>query len=109
MASQLLNSLSDACRMHRHVVYNKDLNDGHGGFERAGKRWVTCWHTGGEGSAFLPLPAGSFTYSDALGSEAIPPQISEEGVVLPMGKRRYLCTTLTKEELLAAFAGVKLL
>lgn len=38
MASQLLNSLSDACRTHRHVVYNKDLNDGHGGFERAGKR-----------------------------------------------------------------------
>ena len=38
MASQLLNSLSDACRTHQHVVYNKDLNDGHGGFERAGKR-----------------------------------------------------------------------
>ena len=38
MASLLLNSLNDACQAHRHVVFNKDLNDGHGGFERAGKR-----------------------------------------------------------------------
>lgn len=78
-------------------------------FERAGKRYVACWHTGGEGGMLLPLPAGSFTYSDELGGEAILPQISEEGVVLPVDKKRYLCTELAKEELLAAFAGVKLL
>ena len=38
MSSQLLNSLSDACQAHRHVVYNQNLNNGIGGFERAGKR-----------------------------------------------------------------------
>ena len=38
MSSQLLTSLSDACQVHRHVVYNQNLNNGAGGFERAGKR-----------------------------------------------------------------------
>lgn len=38
MSSQLLNSLSDACLAYRHVVYNQNLNNGVGGFERAGKR-----------------------------------------------------------------------
>ena len=38
MASELLNSLSNACRTHGHIIYNQNLNDGHGGFERAGKR-----------------------------------------------------------------------
>ena len=38
MASELFNSLSNACRTHGHIIYNQSLNDGHGGFERAGKR-----------------------------------------------------------------------
>ncbi len=76
-------------------------------FERAGKRYVTCWHTTGEGHLFLPLAAGDFTYSDELGSEPILPEIVEDGVMLPIGKKRYLCTSLTKEELLAAFAKAK--
>ncbi|MBR4887802.1 MAG: hypothetical protein IKU17_01520 [Clostridia bacterium] len=77
-------------------------------FERAGKRYVTCWHNAGEGELFLPLPAAAVTYTDELGGEAILPQIKEDGMVLPLGKKRYLCTELPKEELLAAFEQVKL-
>lgn len=38
MASYLLNSLSNACRAGGHIVYREGLNNGQGGFERAGKR-----------------------------------------------------------------------
>ena len=38
MANELLSSLSNACRTHGHIIYNQNLNDGLGGFERAGKR-----------------------------------------------------------------------
>ena len=76
-------------------------------FERAGKRYVTCWHTAGEGHLFLPLPADAVTYTDELGSEPILPEIVADGVVLPVGKKRYLCTNLSKEELLDAFAKAK--
>ena len=38
MASCLLNSLSNACRAGGHIVYREGLNNGQGGFERAGKR-----------------------------------------------------------------------
>lgn len=38
MANELLNSLSNACRAGGHIVYREELNNGKGGFERAGKR-----------------------------------------------------------------------
>ena len=72
-------------------------------FERAGKRWVTCWHNTGAGSMFLPLAAGDFAYTDAIGSDTIAPEVTADGVLLPLEGKRYLCTELTKEELLAAF------
>lgn len=42
MASELLNSLCNACRTHGHIIYNQSLNDGHGGFERAGGDFREC-------------------------------------------------------------------
>ena len=38
MKNMLLNSLGNACRAYGHIVYNSRLNNGTGGFERAGKR-----------------------------------------------------------------------
>ena len=76
-------------------------------FERKGCSWCVCWHTTGEGKLFLPLKAEQFTYSDEIGSEVITPEIAEDGVLLPLSRRRYIQTTGTMEALIHALEHAK--
>lgn len=77
-------------------------------FEREGKNYVVCWHMTGAGEMWLPLPGAEATYTDALGAGAVAIEAVNDGIVLPLEGRRYLCASCTKEELLKAFAEAKM-
>lgn len=72
-------------------------------FERNGKSCAVCWHTSGEGRLLLPLGIGQVTYRDELGAQPLEIETEDDGVVLPISKRRYVEATVSLEELTDAF------
>jgi len=77
-------------------------------FTRKNENYVVCWHTSGSGTLTLPLDVSSVVYEDELGAGALTLVSDGANAVLPLDKRRYLRTSLTMDELIAAFRNAKL-
>ena len=72
-------------------------------FERRGARWVVYWHTFGEGALTLNVDDPALEVRRELYEE---PAAIERGagfVRLPAGDRRYIRSSLTADQLKAAF------
>lgn len=67
-------------------------------FTRQGKQWVVYWHACGEGKLQLELPG--IVLRDDL---AAAPIVPDESGLLPLDKRRYICTDASQEAVEAAF------
>lgn len=76
-------------------------------FERHGERCVSVWNTKGEGEISLPLESGKIKYLDEIAGKEI--AISEKNgfAVLPVGSKKYIRTSLSKEEIVSAFKNSK--
>ncbi|MFB3905647.1 MAG: hypothetical protein ACE15E_19550 [Acidobacteriota bacterium] len=77
-------------------------------FERAGKRYIVYWHVSGE--AFLDLPAeqADVRLLEEIGQPG-KAAVSEQGMRVPVGKRRYLETgTLDMDALVKMFQAGRL-
>lgn len=73
-------------------------------FEADGANWVVYWRELGEGEIGLELPAAKLVLLDEY--EGKPVSFKAEGsrVILPAGPRRYLRTSLDREEIVRAFS-----
>ncbi len=78
-------------------------------FERNAKQWAVLWHKTGDGVLHLPVSAQNVCYFDEIDRESVAVQQTENGTLLPVAGRRYLCTSLTKTELEEAFQKAKLI
>ena len=76
-------------------------------FERKGLRCVVYWHTSGEGT--LKLPIADATLRKELYEDALPVETADGGILLPIGSRRYLTASLSREELISAFERAELI
>lgn len=72
-------------------------------FERNGKTYVVCWHTLGEGKIFVPFLNDKFTYTQQVGGKTIDVKREKEGIILPLSKRSYFSSELSKKELIEIF------
>ena len=79
-------------------------------FERKGLRHVVYWHESGEGRVQLPLQARDFAIKEALDRPPLDAEEKNGQCLLPAGKRRYLISALSREEICDAFqkAGLSL-
>jgi len=77
-------------------------------FEREGRAYVVYWHTEGEGKLALSLNAADVTCEVQLGGEAAAVETTADGIVVPVAGKRYLSTTLAKEELIRAFENAQI-
>lgn len=73
-------------------------------FERKDHRYVVYWHGTGEGNARIALKDGK-VYNELY--EA--PIALEDANVIPVGHRRYVCTTMPREEIIMAFSAAELI
>ena len=71
-------------------------------FERSGKAYVSCWNNFGSLKLSLPI-SGKVSYVTELGGEETPTERDGDSLVIPLDKKRYLITDLTKDELVKAF------
>ena len=78
-------------------------------FERCGARYVVYWHSTGSARLFLPLRASDVTVSDTLGGTPLTPEVCDGGIAIPADNRRYLKTSLSRADIVKAFAAAKLL
>ena len=73
-------------------------------FRRNGDLYAVYWHISGNKKIRLPLSPENITLLEGMGQEiSIPEGKKEESVTLPAGKRRFIKTSETKRELVAAF------
>ncbi|MBE6884210.1 MAG: hypothetical protein E7487_06360 [Ruminococcaceae bacterium] len=72
-------------------------------FERNNKNYVVCWDNTGNGKLSLPIAASDLTYEGELGGEQIAVEVNGNAVIIPIEGRRYLSTSLAREELIKAF------
>jgi len=72
-------------------------------FERLGKRYVVCWHKTGEGKLSLPVKGSDIEYYDEIGGKAVDITENGDSTVLPLSGRKYVVSTLSREELAKAF------
>ena len=77
--------------------------------ERKGGRCVVYWHTSGEGTLRLPAAASCVSLRKELYEEALPVQEEAGSILIPAGCRRYLTSSLSMEELTAAFEQAELI
>ena len=78
-------------------------------FERGEERWVVYWHCSEEGMLKLPLKAEDVSVCRELYEEAVCASETEDGIVIPVGNRRYLRSRLSKDELVNAFSQAQML
>ncbi len=71
-------------------------------FERASKTYVVYWHVSGEGDIQLEIEANKVRLFEKL-DKGMPLKSCDKGVIIPVGKRRYLEVDLTQEEVISAF------
>lgn len=71
-------------------------------FERRGLHCVVYWHTSGEGTLKLPALENA-TLRAELYEAALPFETDGENILLPIDSRRYLTTSLSREEVVSAF------
>ncbi len=78
-------------------------------FERAGKSYAVCWYNV-TGDAKLSVPIGNCDaeYVVDIAKEAVPFERKGDSVILPIENKRYLCTSLTLDELKKAVEKSKL-
>ena len=74
-------------------------------FERNGKNCAVVWHKTGEGNMEIPLASDDYSYVDEIGG----PQIGSENNTLPIGKRRYIVSDVSRDVLLHALRYMKML
>ena len=71
--------------------------------KRQGRSCIICWNNAGEGALSLPLTSEGIRYLDEIGGEEIAIKADGASLCLPLGKKRYLLSDLSKEELTEAF------
>ena len=72
-------------------------------FEKDGANWVLYWHCTGEGRLWLPAAPGKVQVFDEFAGKPVAVEASNAGVVVPVGSRLYLKTSLSRGEIEAAF------
>ena len=72
-------------------------------FETNGARWVVYWDGKGESSLSLPLEAKNIELFDEFAGKPVAFEKGEGKAIIPAGCRRYLKTSLSKDEIKAAF------
>jgi hypothetical protein len=78
-------------------------------FEHRGSTWVTYWHTSGQATLQIALPAKQMTVMKELGK---PLQIEADGreTKLPLGERRFVqFHNVTQQEAIAAFQNANII
>ena len=76
-------------------------------FERLGERYVSVWNTKGDGEISLPLAASKIKYLDEVAGKEIGILEKDGFAVLPVGSKKYIRTSLSKEEIVSAFKNSK--
>ena len=76
-------------------------------FERGGARYISIWHTTGEGNITLPVPKEKIKYLTEVCGEEIAVCGEDGSVTLPISSRKYIKTALSREEILSAFKNSK--
>lgn len=79
-----------------------DLNVAAFVFERKGKTYVVCWHKAGEGKLLMNC-FEDFVYEDEIGGERIDVKIEENKIILPLSKRRYYSSALSRSKVVKLF------
>lgn len=77
-------------------------------FERNDDRCVVYWHTSGSGILELDLNAKDITLQKEFGGEMTPVEVKGDTILIPVDGRRYLRSTLSKDELINAFQNAKM-
>ena len=72
-------------------------------FERNNKIWVVFWHISGEANMELPIDSKNIKLFTELGKE-IPVQNSDDGIILPVGNRKYAQFDLSREQVIKIFS-----
>ncbi|MBR4769008.1 MAG: hypothetical protein IK088_08540 [Lachnospiraceae bacterium] len=72
-------------------------------FKRNNASWIVFWHVAGEGTLCLPLDEKDVLVFDELNEPPIPVTPEECGILIPLGHKRYIKSSLTEEELIRAF------
>ena len=72
-------------------------------FERGGANYVVYWHTFGEGTLELDIPAAELEIRDELWAEPL-----DIGGGIPVGHRRYIKTTLPEDAIIEALRNARL-
>lgn len=76
------------------------------GFERNGKPYVVCWHTGDKADYEITLDA-PYTYEEELGKKTAPSTQNGNKITLSVENRRYFSADVDKETLFNAFKNGK--
>ena len=76
-------------------------------FERKGKTWVVYWHISGSGKIELPVSLDKVKLYKDLGDE-LAIEATSNGILLPVGDRRYLEFDLTNAEVINLFSKLTL-
>lgn len=78
-------------------------------FDRAGKNYVTFWHTKGEGKLALSLTASDIVLEKDIGKEKLGFDVSGKDIVVVASGKKYISTALSKDDLVRAFENAKLM
>ena len=78
-------------------------------FERNGENYAVYWHISGSGQIKLPLDARDVIIMEELNEGSTPQDDGHGAIILPICKRRYVKTFLSKERLIEAFQQAILL
>ena len=77
-------------------------------FTRSGAEYAAYWHTCGEGTLYLPLAADDIACTEEIDGDAHNTETAENGILLPIGKKRYIKANCPVQTLLDAFRNAKL-
>ena len=77
-------------------------------FERSGKNYVVYWHTSGEQQVKLNINPEKAHLARELGKE-IAVKKDNNGIIIPVGERRFLQVDMPQENIIAAFREATLL
>ena len=72
-------------------------------FEKDGANWVLYWHCTGNGRLWLQAAPGKVEVFDGFAGKPVAVEASNGGVIVPVGARLYLKTSLPRGEIEAAF------
>jgi len=72
-------------------------------FERAGKNYITCWHTADKCKLAVKLDADDIVYEAAIGGEKLPIEKTADGIVIEVSNKAYISTAACKCKLIEAF------